>query len=823
MSRHQVSRNEVPRNRRTGTRNKLRALARLLPLLAVLASACQGILGIESWSKKDTSGPDAGSCILPSECTGSQVCLFQTCSEPCAQDKDCSSGFYCLRTDSGTACVSNDQAQCDSRDCPAGTVCNAGHCQASCSSGTRCPGGQECVSGVCESSAPDGGTGGKSGTGGTGGMSSSGDAGASGFVGEAGEAGSAGALGEGGAPSNPIDDGTALGTANAPCLTKGAFACSGHAQREQLVCQDGTWHKNGACAGSTLCDSTPGANAGSCQPLISECQGHSSGFRFCRGTETDVRECGLDLVTASAVESCKFVCSAGACGGECHTGDKQCKTGGQVPQTCTGGSWVDGTACAVKCDTTSGKCLAASCVDLSLNGDETDTDCGGSCGGCDIGRVCKGDADCIAPASARCIGGKCAAASCSDGVKNGSETDKDCGGSCAQRCAVNQSCTQNSDCLLPDSGHCTNTKCVAYSCVDNIKNGNETDKDCGGSCAADCAVGLGCGMDNDCASGACLSTACVACKPLTKICNGSSTQTCSGAGTWDAAVACTVSNGTANCSGQGVCGIQGCNAGFGNCDSSVGTGCETNLSGDAANCGTTCANKVACSSTNATPSCSSGVCKPSCSPGYGDCNAGSANDGCERQLNVVASCGTSCSTITTCSAPAKMCSAGMCVDNAPYAVGQSSTSGWIEFVPPADTWFVVPVTAPKDATLQAFRTIGFATAGQTRLALWADDGNGKPGAFLAQSATLSVTTGTFSGAATPSTVTLSAGKTYWVGAKFVNSARLYQGSLAGAKGYTTSQAFGTAVTPGLSTFPTSPGTFTGTLLNLMLVVQDIPP
>jgi hypothetical protein len=160
--------------------------------------------------------------------------------------------------------------------------------------------------------------------------------------------------------------------------------------------------------------------------------------------------------------------------------------------------------------------------------------------------------------------------------------------------------------------------------------------------------------------------------------------------------------------------------------------------------------------------------------------------------------------------------------NTPYVVGQSSTSGWTEFDPPADTWYVVPVIPPKDATLQELRTIGLATGGQTRLAIWADDGSGKPGAFLAQGGTLSVTAGTVSGTATPGTLTLTAGKTYWVGAKFVNSPRLYQGSMTGAKGYTTSQAFGTAPSA-LATFPTSPGTFNGTLLNLMLVVQDIPP
>jgi hypothetical protein len=253
----------------------------------------------------------------------------------------------------------------------------------------------------------------------------------------------------------------------------------------------------------------------------------------------------------------------------------------------------------------------------------------------------------------------------------------------------------------------------------------------------------------------------------------------------------------------------------------VQTGCETNLN-DPATCGTTCTNKVACSNVNATPGCVNGACKPTCSPGYGDCNAGSVNDGCEKQLNIANSCGTSCSTITTCTTPAQICASGTCAANTPYTIGQSSTSGWSAFDPPSETWFVVPVTPQKDVTLQEFRTIGVSDAGSARMALWADDGSGHPGAYLAQSGTFNVKTGVVGGAATPLAIVLTANKQYWVGAKFVNGPHLYQNNSAGAKGYTTSQAFGTAPSA-LSPFPSSPGTFTNTVLNFMLYVQDVPP
>ncbi|TMQ06042.1 MAG: hypothetical protein E6J90_47355 [Deltaproteobacteria bacterium] len=44
-----------------------------------------------------------------------------------------------------------------------------------------------------------------------------------------------------------------------------------------------------------------------------------------------------------------------------------------------------------------------------------------------------------------CTGDVCSAASCSDGIKNGSETDIDCGGSCAP-CAPEGSCDRDGDC-----------------------------------------------------------------------------------------------------------------------------------------------------------------------------------------------------------------------------------------------------------------------------------------------------------------------------------------------------------------------------------------
>ncbi len=61
------------------------------------------------------------------------------------------------------------------------------------------------------------------------------------------------------------------------------------------------------------------------------------------------------------------------------------------------------------------------------------------------------------------------------------ETDVDCGFSCPS-CGVGKSCNSDSDCnegLLCDEVY---NKCYANTCYDNIKNGDETGVDCGGSC-----------------------------------------------------------------------------------------------------------------------------------------------------------------------------------------------------------------------------------------------------------------------------------------------------------------------------------------------------
>jgi hypothetical protein len=90
-------------------------------------------------------------------------------------------------------------------------------------------------------------------------------------------------------------------------------------------------------------------------------------------------------------------------------------------------------------------------------------------------------------------------ATCTDGYRDGDESDVDCGGACPA-CADGKSCDGGSACI---SGVCLDGRCQAPSCTDRVKNGAESDVDCGGGACPKCAEGRSCGSDSDCASGGC--------------------------------------------------------------------------------------------------------------------------------------------------------------------------------------------------------------------------------------------------------------------------------------------------------------------------------
>ena len=321
-------------------------------------------------------------------------------------------------------------------------------------------------------------------------------------------------------PETGIDCG---GTCPADCLDGqgcvGAGDCvSGACSAGVCVCGDGLTNngESGTDCGGACPDCADGetcTGAGDC--LSATC---TSGECVCGDAaldngETDV-DCGgpcgatcLDGQTCTGAGDCE----SGSCvAGECRCGDgvlnnneTDVDCGGPCGATCTNGE-----LCAVDGDCTSGICHAGTCIacgDGLKNGLETDVDCGGAdCGAtCPVGYDCTANGDCI---SNSCASGHCR--SCTDTIKNGTETDVDCGGTaCGATCAVGKTCLASTDCQAP--AVCTANVCTTpVSCFNGLKDGTETDVDCGGTCAADCAFRQGCSVNSDCQSNSCVSSVC---------------------------------------------------------------------------------------------------------------------------------------------------------------------------------------------------------------------------------------------------------------------------------------------------------------------------
>jgi hypothetical protein len=162
-----------------------------------------------------------------------------------------------------------------------------------------------------------------------------------------------------------------------------------------------------------------------------------------------------------------------------------------------------GAGCQVILGLGGGVSQQQACTDGVKDGDETDIDCGGgTCPACANGEDCKVGSDCKEKV---CAGGVCAAPTCHDGIKDGEETDVDCGGPMCPPCHAGDTCKGASDCI---SDVCTAMVCI-LSCTANVKDGDETDVDCGGGTCPPCALEKMCKVNADCQSGVCTSGKCV--------------------------------------------------------------------------------------------------------------------------------------------------------------------------------------------------------------------------------------------------------------------------------------------------------------------------
>jgi hypothetical protein len=229
-----------------------------------------------------------------------------------------------------------------------------------------------------------------------------------------------------------------------------------------------------ACADGKAC--TTGTR--DCTSLIcgvaGSCQVPSSTDGVKNGSETDI-DCGGGNGTPACAN-----------GKVCAQGPRDCKS-----KVCTGSS------CAVPTN-----------MDGVANGTETDVDCGGGNGApaCANGKLCvQGPRDC----TSLVCNGTCQTPTSMDGVQNGTETDVDCGGGGTNPpCIDGKMCVQGTrDCT---SKVCTGSVCQMPTTMDGVKNGTETDIDCGGGNGAPtCPANATC-LDGarDCTSGSCVGGMC---------------------------------------------------------------------------------------------------------------------------------------------------------------------------------------------------------------------------------------------------------------------------------------------------------------------------
>jgi hypothetical protein len=286
----------------------------------------------------------------------------------------------------------------------------------------------------------------------------------------------------------------------------------------------------------------------------------------------------------------------------------------QAGAPCLAGSskTCDGKGSCVECtkdeDCKSAKCVlgvcSASCVDGLRNGGESDVDCGGpTCPKCADLHHCNTAADC---AGGFC--GKlslCVAPTCSDGMTDGVETDLDCGGGLCPKCLSGRHCNVDGDCLgnicTGGSKHCLGSN---NYCSDGLWDALETDVACGGKECKKCGLGQGCKADSDCKSNLCTGGACApSCTDGVK--DNVETDVDCGGGTCPGCGAGKMCLSNADCKG-GLCAAGVCQP---TCSDGAKNGAETDVDCGGGKCspcatGKTCVGNADCASMV----CNAGIC-----------------------------------------------------------------------------------------------------------------------------------------------------------------------------------------------------------------------
>lgn len=166
--------------------------------------------------------------------------------------------------------------------------------------------------------------------------------------------------------------------------------------------------------------------------------------------------------------------------------------------------------------------LEPGCMDQVKNQDESDVDCGGSCGPCSDGQACNSALDC---ASTACVAGTCVSASCLVDADCAALTSPCSRGVCdpqsflcvatpdhqGEPCDDGRLCTLAASCK---DGECSATEVVDCTGFDSACTRGECDPQTGACLAAELSNGTPCDDGNSCtAAELCKDGSCVTNEP----------------------------------------------------------------------------------------------------------------------------------------------------------------------------------------------------------------------------------------------------------------------------------------------------------------------
>ena len=388
--------------------------------------------------------------------------------------------------------------------------------------------------------------------------------------------------------------GTAPKATGTTCASSGGHLCDGAGACVACV-------QNADCPASANDCTAPTCQAGVCG-TANKAAGAScatSGGRLCDGAGACVACLQNADGPATGTTCAAGLCSAGVCGTAFVAAGTSCNDHAGV--VCDG----------------AGTCSAMHCADGLMDADETDVDCGGSCGAtCQSAgpqQKCRGGGDCL---SGVCSGAPllCQVPTCSDTVRNGSETDVDCGGGLCPSCGVGHVCRLNGDCgtNLCAGGTCaslaqgqacsSNAQCQTGQCVSGVCCGSA----CNGTCQA-CSFAQT-GQPNGTCAAQFAGTPAPAgqCSPTTAC---GFTGTCGAGGTCAFANTATVC-AAASCSGSTLTPSATCN-GSGTCTPGTAMPCPGGLlCANATSCKTTCLTNADCQASTPTCNTTTHACGP---------------------------------------------------------------------------------------------------------------------------------------------------------------------------------------------------------------------